>query len=144
MICLFSGAEPILFRVLRPLDGNHSSKITKTIKKGAMPSKSADASARTDPLANSRLLITNAPCSSLRHGRSDVDSVRRDVEFGVILSAPTNADCSLADLYANPPQDVPNGVVFSDWAVGDVVQCYRIVRKAQSIDWTIDNPQVNS
>ncbi len=100
----------------------------------------------TDPLANRRVLIDRAPCFSLRHGRNDVDSVKRDVEFGIILTErPNRANKTLEELYSNPPsaQEGAEGVVSADWLPGDVVQCYWIVEKSQSVEWFIDDHSAN-
>ncbi|VDL19590.1 unnamed protein product [Hymenolepis diminuta] len=141
------GAEPILFRVLRPA---HSTNERSSSDKGSKKKKKAikepepESDQESQPTDEGRVLIDRAPCFSLRHERNDVDSVRRDVEFGIILlqNSSNTADQaqSLAELYHRPPSNSSeSAVTFDGWAPGDVVQCFRIVKRPQTLQWHIDH-----
>ena len=92
------------------------------------------------PTTGGLVLVDRALCFSLRHGRSDVDSVRREVEFGIVLLRATEATekLTLAEIYQNPPEASAEATVFSGWTPGDVVQCFRIVQRPQLLEWNID------
>ncbi|VDM21506.1 unnamed protein product [Hydatigera taeniaeformis] len=85
-------------------------------------------------------MLDRALCFSLRHGRSDVDLVHRDVEFGIILLHSNAEHRSLCDLYRHPPEASTTATVFDGWAPGDMLQCFRIVQRPQSLEWHIDCP----
>lgn len=148
MFFMFTGAEPILFRVLRP---EHSTNERSSSDKGSKKKKKATKEPEAEsldhegqPTGEGRVLIDRAPCFSLRHERNDVDSVRRDVEFGIILlqNSSNTADQarSLAELYHRPPSNSSeSAVIFDGWAPGDVVQCFRIVKRPQTLQWHIDH-----
>nr|VZI39029.1 unnamed protein product [Spirometra erinaceieuropaei] len=136
---------PILFRVLRPSEENFSQNRDKRKEQGSLlEEKDGEEEKKEesgDAYDNSTLLVDQATCFSLRHGRNDVDSVRRDVELGIILTKSARHRDNLSDLYASPPssadQEAP---VFDNWRPGDILQCYQIVEKAQTIDWHIEDP----
>uniref|UniRef100_A0A0X3PFF0 Tr-type G domain-containing protein n=1 Tax=Schistocephalus solidus TaxID=70667 RepID=A0A0X3PFF0_SCHSO len=128
---------PVLFRVLRPSEDNSSSKDSEKRKRREVIVEKEE----VDAHANSKVLVDQATCFSLRHGRNDVESVRRDVELGIILTKAARLRDDLSDLYVSPPsstdQDAP---VFDNWRPGDILQCYQIVEKARNIDWQIEDP----
>ncbi|VDL99713.1 unnamed protein product [Schistocephalus solidus] len=134
---VIGASGPVLFRVLRPSEDNSSSKDSEKRKRREVIVEKEE----VDAHANSKVLVDQATCFSLRHGRNDVESVRRDVELGIILTKAARLRDDLSDLYVSPPsstdQDAP---VFDNWRPGDILQCYQIVEKARTIDWQIEDP----
>ncbi|KAL5970283.1 Translation initiation factor IF-2 mitochondrial [Taenia solium] len=132
------GTDPILFRVLRPSrvsDGRGGAGMgfsKQTVKSGEAE--------EDGPTNSGQVLLDRALCFSLRHGRSDVDSVRRGVEFGIVLLHTNAENRSLCDLHRNPLEVSTTAAVFDGWAPGDMIQCFRIVQRPQSLEWHIDHP----
>ncbi|KAL5109033.1 Translation initiation factor IF-2 mitochondrial [Taenia crassiceps] len=132
------GTDPILFRVLRP-------SIVSDTRGGAgmeFSKRSAKSvEAQEDGLTDSgQVLLDRAICFSLRHGRSDVDSVRRGVEFGIVLLHTNAENESLCNLHRHPPEVSTTAAIFNGWAPGDMIHCFRIVQRPQSLEWHIDYP----
>ncbi|CDI98422.1 translation initiation factor IF 2 [Echinococcus multilocularis] len=140
------GTDPILFRVLRPtLDSNDRGDTGIRSSKGTTKPEEADRLEYGEaqegvPTNSGRVLLDRALCFSLRHGRSDVDSVRRDVEFGIVLLHTNAEHRSLSDLHQHPPEASTTASVFDGWAHGDMIQCFRIVKRPQTLEWHIDCP----
>nr|CDS26270.1 translation initiation factor IF 2 [Hymenolepis microstoma] len=134
------GTEPILFRVLRASsDSGSKKKDQKATKKVESNPSDSEGGLTSEDL----VLIDRAPCFSLRHERNTVDSVRKDVEFGIILlktsSSTVDEPQSLAELYHRPPSgSLESASVFDAWAPGDTIQCFRIVQRPQTLQWPID------
>ena len=68
-----------------------------------------------ETLAPYNLFIFAGPLSSMRHLKNEVDTIKTDVECGL----------SLSDNEIKPEP-------------GDVIQCYKIVKVMQDIDWDLE------
>ena len=146
-MALIVGTDPVLFRVLRPISNSRTDKRGGGQKR-LSHIKIDEHEDENNPSSNGQVLVDRALCFSLRHGRNDVESVRRDVEFGIVLlyTPATTNQLTLADIHRHPPEISTDAAAFDDWAPGDVVQCFRIVQRSQPLDWHIDHsptPNVN-
>ncbi|KER20445.1 hypothetical protein T265_11007 [Opisthorchis viverrini] len=81
------------------------------------------------------VLVSRAICRSLRHERTAVDSIRKGVECGLALTDPEiSAGSSKGKLRVLDPSEN----FISNWQVGDVVQCYVLLREHRKSRWEFE------
>ncbi|VEL38417.1 unnamed protein product [Protopolystoma xenopodis] len=89
-------------------------------------------------LENRVVVVDQATCRQMRHNKSIVDSIRRGMDCGISLNAPTSTSKSYI-----PIEDLSDRL-WGDWQTGDLVQCFTLSADVQSIDWPDIAPKLLS
>ncbi|KAA3676330.1 translation initiation factor IF-2 [Paragonimus westermani] len=82
------------------------------------------------------IVVSQAVCRSLRHEKTIVDSVRKGVECGLVLTTPERPNED-AEKRTKVSVDQSENLV-SNWQVGDLIQCYVLVKEPRKVQWEFE------
>ncbi|KAF6776999.1 hypothetical protein AHF37_04160 [Paragonimus kellicotti] len=82
------------------------------------------------------IVVSQAICRSLRHEKTVVDSIRKGVECGLVLTTPEQPNED-AEKRIRVSVDQSENFV-SNWQVGDLIQCYVLVKEPRKVQWEFE------